>query len=89
MSAPQPPDGPAINGAMLTIGDATFVRHGGLWVPLLIPQLDFDALVDAAFDSDVEDDMPTGDAFIERYYTRALVSPQVVDDEANRWMGAR
>lgn len=42
-----PPGGPAIRGAMLTVtGEdgvrTTYVRHEGLWVPLLVPLLDWD-----------------------------------------------
>jgi hypothetical protein len=76
MSEPQPLPGPAISGAFLTIGETTYFRHGGLWVPLDVPRLDWSALADAAFERD--DDEP-----------RALVSPPVIEREANRWMGAR
>jgi hypothetical protein len=55
MSEPQPLPGPAISGAFLTIGETTYFRHGGLWVPLSIPRLDFDALVDAAFDDETHE----------------------------------
>jgi hypothetical protein len=74
MTEPQPLPGPAMNGAMLTIGDRWYIRQGGLWVPLYIPRLDYDAIVE-----DVERESV-------RITSGALVSPKVVDDEARRWI---
>jgi hypothetical protein len=51
MTDPPPLPGPAMNGAMLTIGEMTYVRHGGLWVPLDVPRIDWSTLADAAFEA--------------------------------------
>lgn len=46
MTEPPPLPGPAMNGAMLTIGDRWYFRHGGLWVPLDVPRIDWSVLAE-------------------------------------------